>query len=132
MFWAEGKLLGFQRLRFPYFTVFTCFVKDSVHCLLWADWDILTGMADLPKPRWYRLTPDRLIVGLLIPEAFLLLLQWFLLLLVPGCSTAEVGEPPMKVLFIGNSYTSVNDLPSLVAALADRWRAEDRDRPAPR
>jgi len=40
------------------------------------------------------------------------------LLLVPGCATAQVGEPPMKVLFIGNSYTSVNDLPSLVEALA--------------
>ena len=41
------------------------------------------------------------------------------LLLVPGCATAEVGEPPLKVLFIGNSYTSVNDLPSLLAALAE-------------
>ena len=41
------------------------------------------------------------------------------LLLVPGCATAQVGEPPMKVLFIGNSYTSVNDLPSLVEALAE-------------
>ncbi len=41
------------------------------------------------------------------------------LLLVPGCAKAQVGEPPMKVLFIGNSYTSVNDLPSLVEALAE-------------
>ena len=41
------------------------------------------------------------------------------LLLVPGCATAQVGEPPMKVLFIGNSYTYVNDLPSLVEALAE-------------
>ena len=41
------------------------------------------------------------------------------LLLVPGCATAQVGEPPLKVLFIGNSYTSVNDLPSLLAALAE-------------
>ena len=40
------------------------------------------------------------------------------LLLIPGCATAPVGEPPMKVLFIGNSYTSVNDLPSLVEAFA--------------
>jgi hypothetical protein len=30
-----------------------------------------------------------------------------------------VGEPPLQVLFIGNSYTSVNDLPSLVEALAE-------------
>jgi len=41
------------------------------------------------------------------------------LLLLPGCATAQVGDPPMKVLFIGNSYTSVNDLPSLVEALAE-------------
>ena len=42
------------------------------------------------------------------------------LLLVPGCATAQAGgEPPMKVLFIGNSYTSVNDLPSLVVGLAE-------------
>jgi len=41
------------------------------------------------------------------------------LFLVPGCATAQVGEPPMKVLFIGNSYTSVNDLPSLIEALAE-------------
>ena len=41
------------------------------------------------------------------------------LLLVPGCATAHVGDPPLKVLFIGNSYTSVNDLPSLVEALAE-------------
>ncbi len=41
------------------------------------------------------------------------------LLFVPGCAKAQVGEPPMKVLFIGNSYTSVNDLPFLVEALAE-------------
>jgi hypothetical protein len=41
------------------------------------------------------------------------------LLLVPGCATAHVGDPPLKVLFVGNSYTSVNDLPSLVVALAE-------------
>jgi hypothetical protein len=32
--------------------------------------------ASQPKPRWYRLTPDRLILGLLAVEAFLLLSQW--------------------------------------------------------
>ena len=47
--------------------------------------------------------------------------RWFLLiplLFASGCATTQVGEP-MKVLFIGNSYTSVNDLPSLVEALAE-------------
>jgi len=41
------------------------------------------------------------------------------LLLVPACETAPVAEPPLKVLFIGNSYTSVNDLPALLVALAE-------------
>ena len=41
------------------------------------------------------------------------------LLLVPAWATAQVGEPPLKVLFIGNSYTYVNDLPSLIVGLAD-------------
>src|SRR5271165_4979908 len=40
------------------------------------------------------------------------------LLLVPGCATTRAGEP-LKVLFIGNSYTYVNDLPSLIEGLAD-------------
>ena len=43
----------------------------------------------------------------------------FPLLLVLACATAQVGDTPMKVLFIGNSYTPVNDLPSLVEALAE-------------
>ena len=42
-----------------------------------------------------------------------------LLLLVPGRATAQASEPPLKVLFIGNSYTYVNDLPSLIVGLAD-------------
>ena len=45
------------------------------------------------------------------------------LLLVPGWVTAHAithaGEPPLKVVFIGNSYTYVNDLPSLIVGLAD-------------
>jgi hypothetical protein len=45
-----------------------------------------------------------------------LLAPW---LLIPGCAAAPAGDPPMKVLFIGNSYTSVNDLPALLAALAE-------------
>jgi len=35
---------------------------------------------DLPKPRWYRLTPDRLVIGLLVVECLLWLsgrFQWF-------------------------------------------------------
>jgi len=27
------------------------------------------------------------------------------LLLVPGCTTTHADEPPLNVLFIGNSYT---------------------------
>ncbi len=47
-------------------------------------------------------------------------LRWFILvpILVLGCAKVPAGDPPLKVLFIGNSYTSVNDLPSLVEALA--------------
>ncbi len=41
------------------------------------------------------------------------------LLLVPGCAITRAGEPPLKVLFVGNSYTYVNDLPSLIEGLAD-------------
>ena len=41
------------------------------------------------------------------------------LFLVPGWAMAQTGEPPMKVLFIGNSYTYVNDLASLIVGLAD-------------
>jgi hypothetical protein len=39
---------------------------------------ILVGMNDASAPelRWYRLTPDRLVLGLLAVEAFLLLSQW--------------------------------------------------------
>ncbi len=42
-----------------------------------------------------------------------------LFLLVPLWATAQVAEPSLKVFFIGNSYTYVNDLPSLVVGLAD-------------
>ncbi len=42
----------------------------------------IDGMTDAPeaKPRWYRLTPDRLVIGLLAAEGFLLLserFRWF-------------------------------------------------------
>ena len=33
--------------------------------------------AAVPKPRWYRLTPDRFVIGLLVLEGFLLLSQRF-------------------------------------------------------
>ena len=33
--------------------------------------------------------------------------------------TQAADEPPLKVLFVGNSYTYVNDLPSLIVGLAD-------------
>ena len=43
-----------------------------------------------------------------------------LLWLVPLAASGQDAPPaPLKVLFIGNSYTSVNDLPAMVAALAD-------------
>lgn len=42
----------------------------------------------------------------------------FIPILALGCTQAPAGNPPLRVLFIGNSYTSVNDLPSLVEALA--------------
>ncbi len=31
----------------------------------------------VPKPRWYHLTPDRAVLGLLAVEGFLLLSEWF-------------------------------------------------------
>jgi hypothetical protein len=39
--------------------------------------------------------------------------------LASGRVTTYAGESPLKVLFIGNSYTYVNDLPSLVVGLTD-------------
>jgi len=43
-----------------------------------------------------------------------------LLWLVPlAVSGQDIPATPLKVLFIGNSYTSVNDLPAMVTALAD-------------
>ena len=47
---------------------------------------------------------------------FLLTLGFFLWAWAAGEAAAQ---PALKVLFIGNSYTFVNDLPSLVVALAD-------------
>jgi hypothetical protein len=43
-------------------------------------------------------------------------LLWIVPLAVSGQDTPSI---PLKVLFIGNSYTSVNDLPAMVAGLAD-------------
>jgi hypothetical protein len=43
----------------------------------------------------------------------------FLLLFARTDTTGEAAPPPLVVLFIGNSYTYVNDLPALVVGLAD-------------
>lgn len=47
----------------------------------------------------------------------------FLLGCTSNTSTAEVRqpaeEPPLRVLFVGNSYTGVNNLPGLVTALSE-------------
>ena len=48
-------------------------------------------------------------------RSFLLILGLILL----SRASAQAGEPPLKVLFIGNSYTYVNDLPALIVGLAD-------------
>lgn len=36
-----------------------------------------------------------------------------------GCGSTFAAEQPLKVFFIGNSYTHVNDLPGVLAGLAD-------------
>ncbi len=46
-------------------------------------------------------------------------LFFFVCLLVLPSSALVRADEPLKVLFIGNSYTYVNDLPSLVVGLAD-------------
>jgi hypothetical protein len=38
-----------------------------------------------------------------------------ILCFVLGCGPATAKEPPLKVLFVGNSYTSVNDLPGMLS-----------------
>jgi lysophospholipase L1-like esterase len=52
------------------------------------------------------------------------LLAAALALLAPACGGAEPEaaprEPGLRVLFVGNSLTATNDLPGVVAALADR------------
>ena len=50
-----------------------------------------------------------------VRRTFLLVLGLLLL----SRASALAGEPPLKVLFIGNSYTYVNDLPALIEGLAD-------------
>jgi hypothetical protein len=41
------------------------------------------------------------------------------LLAVARPSGAQVPDPPRRILFVGNSYTCTNDLPSMVRSLAD-------------
>ena len=57
-------------------------------------------------------TTRRRFVGILLVSAVLLIVQ-------VSVSGQETTPTPLKVLFIGNSYTSVNDLPAMVAGLAD-------------
>jgi hypothetical protein len=57
-------------------------------------------------------TTRRRFVGIVLGSAVFLIVQ------VP-VSGQETAPAPLKVLFIGNSYTSVNDLPGLVVGLAD-------------
>jgi hypothetical protein len=46
-------------------------------------------------------------------------MRWLLVLLAaPGLCVAAQEEPPLRVFFLGNSYTYYNDLPALVVKLA--------------
>jgi hypothetical protein len=48
------------------------------------------------------------------------LFSFAFLLLIHGVATGQEAAPtPLKVLFIGNSYTGVNDLPAMVVGLAE-------------
>jgi len=49
-------------------------------------------------------------------RTFIGALLWLVPLVAAG---QDAPSAPLKVLFIGNSYTSVNDLPAMVAALAE-------------
>jgi hypothetical protein len=52
-------------------------------------------------------------------RSYRIAILWAFLLFIAGAASGHAAErPPLKALFIGNSYTSVNDLPSLVAGLA--------------
>ncbi len=57
-------------------------------------------------------TTQRRFVGIVLVSAVLLIVQ-------VSVSGQETTPTPLKVLFIGNSYTSVNDLPTMVAGLAE-------------
>jgi len=52
-------------------------------------------------------------------RAYILRLFAVVLLIPSSLCGADKETAPLKVLFIGNSYTSVNDLPSLVVALSE-------------
>ena len=49
-------------------------------------------------------------------RTFIGALLWLVPLVASG---QDAPSAPLKVLFIGNSYTSVNDLPAMVTALAE-------------
>jgi len=48
-----------------------------------------------------------------------LLLSTFLLAVQSVACSQEAANAPLKVLFVGNSYTGANDLPAMVAGLAE-------------
>ena len=50
-------------------------------------------------------------------RAFLVLLSFLLI-----CGSTFGAERPLRVFFVGNSYTFVNDLPGVLAGLADASR----------
>ena len=56
----------------------------------------------------------RFIAKLLLPLS--LILAWHC---GANAVPAAAQEPPLKVLFIGNSYIYVNDLPGMIVALAE-------------
>lgn len=79
----------------------------------------MTGMADpKPKLRWFRLTPDRIVIGLLVAECLLWLaerLPW------PGLFYGHKGWPVLiAVAVVG--VTLVGMLLWFVVALLFRWR----------
>ena len=43
----------------------------------------------------------------------------FLFLIQSVANGQDAAPAPLKVLFIGNSYTGVNDLPAMIVALAE-------------
>ena len=51
--------------------------RSHAYSLFRVDSAILTGMTAPSDNRWYRLTPDRIVIGLLVVEGLLWLSEWF-------------------------------------------------------